>query len=362
MKKSFLLSQVTNKENREEKANDAAGDNLAFCVANAFFDVRELARIEVKLLRYEIDGSALITEVIPETERIINNEKRNPYSYRKCARVNAFIVANRSGKRSSKGSVRTWHVTMGGEVFPLPTMLPAKDKKLDELRQETHDNRNQKNGMLAEKTMHLFPVVYTLFFSSEFAILKRHNSLGKYMISIVLLVILVVLGLWFVLLYNGFVRLKTRTDEAWSDIDVQLKRRYDLIPNLVNAVKGYASHERELFEKVTAARAQAMQAGNASDRAQAENTLSATLKSLFAVAEAYPDLKANQNFLQLQSELSDTENKIQASRRFYNGNVMELNAKVDSFPSNIIANMFHFTKRDFFQAGEGEKEPVKVEF
>ncbi|MEP7162841.1 MAG: LemA family protein [Candidatus Moraniibacteriota bacterium] len=182
------------------------------------------------------------------------------------------------------------------------------------------------------------------------------------MFGIILLVAVGVVVLYFVMVYNGFVTLKTRTDEAWSDIDVQLKRRYDLIPNLVNTVKGYATHERELFEKVTAARTAAMQAGTAEERADKENILSGTLKSLFAVAENYPDLKANQNFLALQQELSDTENKIQAARRFYNGNVMELNAKVDQFPSNVVANMFHFTKRDFFQMNEAEKEPVKVAF
>lgn len=181
-------------------------------------------------------------------------------------------------------------------------------------------------------------------------------------LPIILLVVAGVLVLYVVALYNGFVRLKTRVEEAWSDIDVQLKRRYDLIPNLVNTVKGYATHERELLEKVTNARSQAMQAGSAHDRAQAENMLTDTLKSLFAVAENYPDLKANTNFLELQRELSDTENKIQASRRFYNGNVMELNAKVDMFPSNIIANVFKFEKREFFEAEEGEKAPVEVKF
>lgn len=168
--------------------------------------------------------------------------------------------------------------------------------------------------------------------------------------------------LYGVALYNGFVRLATRVDEAWSDIDVQLKRRYDLIPNLVNTVKGYAAHESGVFEKVTEARSKAMQAGSVADHGAAENMLSGALKSLFAIAEAYPDLKANTNFLELQRELSDTENKIQASRRFYNGTVMELNTKVDMFPSNIVANMFKFVKREFFEIEEGEKEPVKVAF
>lgn len=162
--------------------------------------------------------------------------------------------------------------------------------------------------------------------------------------------------------YNKFVKLVARTDEAWSDIDVQLKRRYDLIPNLVSTVQGYAAHEKQLFENVTTARTKAMQAGSVEDHAQAENMLAGTLKSLFAVAENYPELKANANFLELQRELSDTENKIQAARRFYNGNVMELNAAVDMFPSNIIANMFHFGKRVFFEINEAEKEPVKVAF
>jgi len=178
-------------------------------------------------------------------------------------------------------------------------------------------------------------------------------------------IILVVLGLFaavFVVIHNGLVQLRNRASEAWSDIDVQLKRRYDLIPNLVNTVKGYAAHESGVFQKVTEARTQAMQAGSAADKAQAENMLSQTLKSLFAVAEAYPDLKANTNFLELQRELSDTENKIQAARRFYNGNVLELNNKIDMFPSNIIAGMFSFSKRDFFEVADGEKEPVKVAF
>lgn len=178
-------------------------------------------------------------------------------------------------------------------------------------------------------------------------------------------IVLIVLGLvvvYVVILFNSLVQLRNRVSEAWSDIDVQLKRRYDLIPNLINTVKGYASHESGVFQKVTEARANAMQAGTAADKAQAENMLSDTLKSLFAVAEAYPDLKANTNFLELQRELSDTENKIQASRRFYNGNVLELNNKIDMFPSNIIAGMFSFTKREFFEVADGEKEPVKVAF
>lgn len=184
------------------------------------------------------------------------------------------------------------------------------------------------------------------------------------MLSLPLILIgaVVLVLLYGVALYNGFVRLATRVEEAWSDIDVQLKRRYDLIPNLVNTVKGYAAHESGVFERVTEARSKAMQAGSVADHGAAENMLSGALKSLFAIAEAYPDLKANTNFLELQRELSDTENKIQASRRFYNGTVMELNTKVDMFPSNIVAKMFNFVKREFFEIEEGEKEPVKVEF
>jgi LemA protein len=144
---------------------------------------------------------------------------------------------------------------------------------------------------------------------------------------------------------------------------VQLKRRYDLIPNLVNTVKGYAQHERELFEKVTQARAAAMQAQGPEEKTKAENMLSSTLKSLFAVAENYPNLKANENFLKLQDELSDTENKIQAARRFYNGNVRDFNTKIESFPVNTIAGMFNFKKYEFFELDQEEaKEPVKVQF
>lgn len=181
-------------------------------------------------------------------------------------------------------------------------------------------------------------------------------------LPLILLVIVGLVVLYVVFTYNGLVSLRNRVSEAWSDIDVQLKRRYDLIPNLVNTVKGYASHESGVFEKVAEARANAMQAGSTHDKAEAESMLSQTLKSLFAVAEAYPDLKANQNFLELQRELSDTENKIQASRRFYNGNVLELNNKIDMFPSNVIASIFHFVKSEFFEVAEAEKEPVKVQF
>ena len=178
----------------------------------------------------------------------------------------------------------------------------------------------------------------------------------------ILAVLVFILIVWFIVIFNGIVTLRNRTKEAWSDIDVQLKRRHDLIPNLIETVKGYASHEASVFEKVTEARTQAMSAGTPAGKAQAENALSNTLKSLFAVAEAYPDLKANQNFLELQQELTDTEDKIQAARRFYNGNARDFNIKIEVFPNNLIANTLHFTKRDFFEAGEGEKEPVKVEF
>lgn len=184
------------------------------------------------------------------------------------------------------------------------------------------------------------------------------------MIILYILIALVVLTLlWFIATYNSLIRLRNQTDEAWSDIDVQLKRRYDLIPNLVETVKGYATHERELFEKVTAARAAAMGAQNMADKTKTENMLSETLKSLFAVAENYPNLKANENFAKLQDELSDTENKIQASRRFYNGNVRDFNTKLQSFPVNLIAGMFNFKAKEFFELEqEAAKEPVKVSF
>ncbi|TSC57240.1 MAG: LemA protein [Parcubacteria group bacterium Greene0416_79] len=177
--------------------------------------------------------------------------------------------------------------------------------------------------------------------------------------------IVVLLVLWAVFAYNRFITLVNRAKEAWSDIDVQLKRRYDLIPNLVKTVKGYAAHERTAFEKVTQARAAAMGAGNLAQKSQAELGLTGALKSLFAIAEAYPDLKANQNFAELQRELSDTENKIQASRRFYNGNVRDLNTAVDTFPNNLIAGFFKFVKLEFFELEAGEeaaKQPVKVSF
>ena len=177
------------------------------------------------------------------------------------------------------------------------------------------------------------------------------------------IVVLAAIVLWIVAIYNGLIKLKNRTDEAWSDIDVQLKRRYNLIPNLVETVKGYAKHERELFEKVTEARTRAMSAKTVKEQGESENALAGTLKSLFAVAENYPDLKANENFLELQRELSDTENKIQASRRFYNGNVRDFNIKIQVFPNNLIAGMLKFGKRDFFEIEEeAARKPVDVKF
>lgn len=181
-------------------------------------------------------------------------------------------------------------------------------------------------------------------------------------LTIIILVVLAGLVFWVIGVFNSLVVLKNRAKEAWSDIDVQLKRRYDLIPNLVETVKGYATHERELLEKVTQARASAMGAKGTHDKAEAENMLSSTLKSLFAVSENYPDLKASTNFLELQRELSDTENKIQAARRFYNTNVRDLNIKIEIFPANLVANMMGFKQMELFEAGEQEKEPVKVKF
>ena len=178
-----------------------------------------------------------------------------------------------------------------------------------------------------------------------------------------ILVIVAVIILWIIFTYNGLITFRNRTKEAWADIEVQLKRRYDLIPNLVETVKGYASHERELFEKVTEARSRAIGAGNLKEKAAAENALSNTLKSLFAVAENYPQLRASENFQKLQDELTDTEDKIQAARRFYNGNVRDLNIKIESFPANIIASMFSFKKMEFFELAEAAaREPVKVQF
>lgn len=182
-------------------------------------------------------------------------------------------------------------------------------------------------------------------------------------ISWIILIIIVTIVLWLIGVFNSLVVLKNRAKEAWSDIDVQLKRRYDLIPNLVETVKGYAAHERELFEKVTQARTAAMSATGLKDKGDAENALSGTLKSLFAVAENYPDLKASTNFLELQRELTDTEDKIQAARRFYNGNVRDLNIQIESFPANLVAGPFGFKQMELFQtANEVEKQPVSVKF
>lgn len=180
-----------------------------------------------------------------------------------------------------------------------------------------------------------------------------------------LLIILGVVILWGIFVFNGLVTLRNRAKEAWADIEVQLKRRYDLIPNLVNTVKGYATHESSAFENVTKARSAAMGAGNnLADKGAAENMLTGALKSVFAIAEAYPDLKANQNFLALQNELSDTENKIQAARRFYNTNVRDLNTRIEIFPSNILAKTFGFSNMEFFDLADNDaaQNPVEVKF
>lgn len=181
-------------------------------------------------------------------------------------------------------------------------------------------------------------------------------------LSILAVIVILAIVVW--VIYNSLVTLKVRVEEAWSDIDVQLKRRADLIPNLINTVKGYAAHEKEVLQNVTEARNALVNAGNVKDAANAENQLEGALKSLFAVAESYPDLKANQNFLQLQQELVDTEDKIQAARRFYNSGVRDLNTKIEQFPSNIIAGMFKFEERTFFEVADREKiqEPVEVKF
>ena len=176
--------------------------------------------------------------------------------------------------------------------------------------------------------------------------------------------LLLLVVIFLIATYNSLVTLKNRVEEAWSDITVQLKRRTDLIPNLVNTVKGYAAHETGVFEKVTEARSAIMSAKGVAESAQAENMLEGALKSLFAVAEAYPDLKANQNFLQLQQELVDTEDKIQASRRFYNGGVRDLNTKIQTFPVNVVAGMFGFQSKEFIEVEDraSVENPVEVSF
>ncbi len=184
--------------------------------------------------------------------------------------------------------------------------------------------------------------------------------MGLALMVFVILLGVVVFGV--IAIYNRLIALRNRIDNAWAQIDVQLKRRYDLIPNLIETVKGYAAHEKEVFEKVTKARAQAIQAGNVEEQAKAENMLTQTLKSLFAVAEAYPELKANQNFMMLQEELAGTEGKIAYARQFYNDTVMRFHTVIQSFPSNIVASTFRFKERDYFEIEEASKESIKVEF
>jgi LemA protein len=179
----------------------------------------------------------------------------------------------------------------------------------------------------------------------------------------IVLGVLVLLVIWAVMLYNGLVRLRVQADQSWSDIDTQLKRRYDLIPNLVESVKGYAAHERGVFEKVAEARSRAMAASTPAQAGQAEGMLAQALRGLFAVAEAYPDLKANQNFMALQSQLAETENAVSDSRRGYNAVVRDYNTRIETVPANVIAGMFSFRRREFFEITEaGERAVPKVQF
>jgi LemA protein len=191
---------------------------------------------------------------------------------------------------------------------------------------------------------------------------RAGHTLARMAAVIVIVVIVVVIGLFFWLGYNGLVKRRNQVDNAWSQIDVQLKRRHDLIPNLIETVKGYAAHERGTFEAVTAARANAINAQGPQAQAQAENVLSGALKSLFAVAEAYPDLKANQNFLNLQEELTSTEDRIAYARQFFNDSVLSYNTKIQQFPTVLLAGMFHFEKRDFFDAAPEDTETPQVQF
>ena len=180
--------------------------------------------------------------------------------------------------------------------------------------------------------------------------------------GLALIGIIVVIGIVLAMMYNGLVQLRVRSDSAWSDIDVQLKRRHDLIPNLVETVKGYAAHEKGTFENIAKFRSMAMQATGPADKAAAENQLTGALKSLFAVAENYPELKASEEFTQLQGSLSQTEDSIQNARRYYNAVVRDLNTKIQSFPTNILAGMFGFTARQFFETAAADREPVQVKF
>src|SRR5579871_5983760 len=182
------------------------------------------------------------------------------------------------------------------------------------------------------------------------------------MAGLIILAILVVIAVVLVGMYNGLVQLRVRCDSAWSDIDVQLKRRHDLIPNLVETVKGYAAHEKGTFENIAKFRSQAMQATTPADKAAAENQLTGALKTLFAVAENYPELKASEEFTQLQGSLNQTEDAIQNSRRYYNAVVRDLNTRIQSFPTNILAGMFGFTQRQFFETTQSDREPVQVKF
>jgi LemA protein len=191
---------------------------------------------------------------------------------------------------------------------------------------------------------------------------RLEKRMVVYLIVEILIIAVIILGLIFVIIYNDLIKQRNRVENAWAQIEVQLKRRYDLIPNLIETVKGYAKHEKTLFENITKARAAVMSATNVNETAEASNYLSSTLKSLFAVAENYPDLKANQNFIQLQKDLMETENKIAYARQFYNDTVMKYNISIQTIPKNVVASLLGFQKKDLFEATQAEREVPKVEF
>lgn len=219
-------------------------------------------------------------------------------------------------------------------------------------------------GVIGYKKCSSLRIVITKACRVVFVDLLGYNNIMTAILSlpIILLIIVAVIGLWLLMTYNGLIALRNRVKEAWSQIDVQLKRRSSLIPNLVETVKGYTKHEKEVLENVTKARTSLMNAGTPAETAAANDTLSGTLKTLFAVSENYPQLRASENFKQLQDELSDTETKIAAARQFYNTNVLDYNTTIQSFPSALIANIFGFKADEFFKATEAERKDVEVKF
>ena len=337
-----------------------------------FFEAGKLIAVgSGDVLDEAVDKTTLCTDLHADAHGIINGDEGKTQCNGKNGGAQSFAVGDCQHERCDKGTVCTGEVSRLKKVCPIDAVLNTETCKLHRLRDKNNHDGDDECVELCEKILHDI-IIANLSFFQKACYTGSSNSLKTIsMVTIILIAALVAIAFFFVVIYNSLVTMRVRVDEAWSDIDVQLKRRYDLIPNLVETVKGYAKHESQTLEAVIDARSKATQvtvdAAHATQAdmqqlSEAQNSLTGALWRLFALAENYPDLKANQNFLQLQGDLTDTEDKIQAARRFYNGTVRDYNTKVETVPSNIVAMLFGFVKRAFFEIVESERENVKVQF